>query len=143
MAKSVNIDFQFIGAPELAKAFSKLDSKQQAKAFKEAAKESAKPVLHAAKGLVKRRDGNLERTLKIKVFSNRRGVGAYVSTGTRKQLKIPPDAPGYYPMHLETGTSKMPAYPYLRPALAQTERIVLQKLGKAMGDAIERAWNSA
>jgi HK97 gp10 family phage protein len=50
----------------------------------------------------------------------RRGVVSVgVRTPTRAQLGIGKNAKWYYPAHIELGTKKAPARPYMRPALEQ------------------------
>jgi len=87
--------------------------------------------------------GLLASKLEIRSASRKRGVfGASVITPKRGNLykaamKKGPGwkhfgqalttafAKGYYPAHVELGTSKMPAHPYLRPSLKENKQNII------------------
>ena len=45
-----------------------------------------------------------------------------------------------YAPHVEFGTSRMPARPYLRPALAENKGAMVKEFGEALADIVEEAF---
>ena len=133
----MSIDIRVLGVPELSAAFNRMDEALQKKIMRKALKQGAAVVLPRAKQLVRRKSGKLAASLKVK-FSTRKGrMSAKIETGTREELGIKPDDKGYYPMSLETGHGNVPAYPYLRPALAEKEAEVLAQVKTTVAQGVE------
>lgn len=114
--------------------------------FRQAFRDGAKVVQAAAKANAPHRTGALKRSIKVR--SHRRSrvrFGVEVRTGTREELGIPADAPGYYPMSIETGWTfrggtTVPARPFLRPAFDQNKEKVVEAIRKKLGAAVAKEW---
>ena len=73
-----------------------------------------------------------------------------VLTGTLKRSLHQEDVPGQvavavgtdvpYAEHVEFGTSRMPARPYLRPALDENKGAMVKEFGEALSDIVEAAF---
>lgn len=125
MAKP-GFDIRILGSRRLQKKLNKLERRVQGRIMREAAKDAMKPVVQVAKQRAPVETGKTQKYIKAAAYSSRNGVGAMVRTGTRRQMGIEPDDPFYYPAAHEYGTSKMPARPFMRSALADRRRQVLR-----------------
>ena len=132
-----DIDISILGDKKLQRQLIGLVPKLQKRAFKDAAKRALVSVLADARRRVPVKSGRLKRSLKIKPLKG--GIGAIVSTGTRKALRIDANDPYYYPAAIEYGTKGKDARPFLRPALLNRTEEVLRIFGRELGPAIERA----
>ena len=122
-------DISILGDEALSKKFKSLEKAVQGKMLLPAMREAMKPVLSAARAAAPRDKGMLARKIKLSSVRLRgKGKGIAVRTPTRAQLGIPKGAKGYYPAHLEYGTRKMAARPYMRPALETNRSRVLDSL---------------
>ncbi len=109
------------GQRKLDRKLRRLDRKVQRKFQRRALRAAAKIVHADAKARAPKRSGIMARQLKVRTGRTRRGqASVLVRTGTRKEMGNIPNTPkgGYYPAHVELGTKKRPAKPFLRPALA-------------------------
>ncbi len=130
------------GFHELSQAFNKLPVTLQKKALKPALKVGAKIIQADAKRLSKRKSGDNKRFIKIKSMKRSRvKIGWNIVTGTREQLGIDKDDPFYYPMVLEYGSRKQPAYPYMRPALKNNRIHATNAIGVELGVRMDRVVN--
>jgi len=112
------IDIQMIGDKELQRKLRELPIAMERKIVRKALREAARPVLAAAKALAPVLTGRMKAGMKLRAEKAKRGhFGVQVVTPTRKELGIAGDDPYYYPMAVEVGTAKMPAHPFMRPAL--------------------------
>ena len=82
--------------------------------------------LNVAKELVPVDTGTLERSIHQEDVQGQLAV----TVGT--------DVP--YAEHVEFGTSKMPARPYLRPALDENKGAMVKEFGEALEDIVEAAF---
>ena len=92
----------------LEKRLKELGVKTAAKALRAALTAAAKPVVEEAKKRVPVRTGKLRDNI-VKSVSASGKRGAFARIGFRRKA--------FYGQFVETGTSKMPARPFLRPAL--------------------------
>lgn len=132
------IDITMFGDKELQRKLDRLPSKLQKRVVKGAAKKAAEPILAAAKARAPVRTGRHRDSMKITTKSGRKEIGAQIVTGTRKQLKIPADAKGYYPAAQEFGP-----HPHIRPALDAQRGAAIRIFGRELGPGIEREARSA
>lgn len=147
------LDITVTGDKELIAAFDALDEAVQKKALRRAARAVGKDIVALARSKVPKLSGRLAASIAVKALPRKRGVvGVRVMTGTAQQLGIPKTpgtkVPGYYPMHqerglkpkeTELGTRKLPARPYLRPALDELREPGLAKLGAVLWEEVQAA----
>lgn len=134
----MSVKITMLGAPQLQAKLKLLNDAMQKKIVKKVLKSVAKDVLlPAVDRNVPIDTGRLAASLKVKVFSKRNLFGAKVVTGTREELGIGPEEKGYYPMAVETGTSKQAAQPYLRPALHGNKDLIFEYTRNGLGSALE------
>jgi HK97 gp10 family phage protein len=130
-------DISLLGDRELQQQFRALPLAVQRKLLRQSFRAALRPVLTAARAAAPRLTGRLARTLRLRALRRRRGqLGMMVISGTRESLNIPADHPWYYPAHVELGTSKMPAQPYLRPAFDTQREHMLQTLARGIEEAM-------
>jgi HK97 gp10 family phage protein len=141
MAKS--FDISMTGGKELQAKFAKLPIKMQRLVLRKALPAAAEPIAASARAKAPVNTGALAASIHVtKAKAVRGGLKVSIATGTREELGIASDAPGFYPMSQETGwTSKdgvhHPAHPYLRPALHENEAKTLSTIGGAIGSSME------
>lgn len=145
-------DVRLDGDKELEAALRGLIGKDARSAMKQGLRDACRTiVLPKAKALAQANFGHrkelppgaqrLADSLKVKPTKSRRGVFGYgVKTGTRAELGIDPDDKHFYPNALEYGfhhrnaNRRIPARPYMRPALwEQVDRIM-----RTFGDGTRR-----
>ncbi|MCP4230781.1 MAG: hypothetical protein GY771_11645, partial [bacterium] len=98
----------------------------QNKAMRAALRKGMEPVASLAKQRAPVRTGRLQKSIKVASYRGKRGVlGAVVRTGTRRQLRITPENPYYYPSALEYGTKKRQGRSFLRSSLFDRKRQAL------------------
>lgn len=130
-------DLSLLGDQELNRQFKALPLVVQRKLLRQSFREALRPVLTAARANAPRLTGLLARTLRLRALKRRRGqLGMMVISGTRASLKIPATHPWYYPAHVELGTSKMPARPYLRPAFDTQRESMVRTLARGIEEAM-------
>jgi len=138
------IDISFLGDRELEKKLRKLgDPRTQASAARSALRDGAKVVLGESQRLVPVRTGRLKESLKVRAFSagsrKKRGeFGREVRTGTREELGIAPDDPGYYPAAVEFGHGNVPPRSYLRAAAQNVKTEALATVRSALWRRIQQ-----
>lgn len=131
-------DVSVLGDRALQKKLDRLGKAAGGKMLQSAMREAMKPVLAAARAAAPRDTGTLARKIKLSSVRLRgKGKGVAVRTPTRAQLGIPKDAKGYYPAHVEFGTRKMPARPYMRPALETNRSRALELLRTGLWARLE------
>jgi hypothetical protein len=162
----MRFDLSLRGDRELAQALASLLPKVQARVLRGAFRRAARPVLQTAKAnvLALRITGlatePLARGLKIVALPARRGrIGVAVQTPTRRELVTASirraarrgarlssttrlstaiTSTWYYPAHIELGTKRTPAQPYLRGALEQHRAATTAQLRTEILQGIER-----
>lgn len=133
MAK--NFDISMTGDKELQAKFAKLHPKLQRLLIVSSMKKAAEPIAAAASQKAPVNTGALAASIHVtKAKAVRGGVKVSISTGTRADLGIEADAPGYYPMSQEMGWTdesgrQHAAHPYMRPALNENENQTLKTIG--------------
>ena len=149
------MSFQVVGLKDVNKVFQELadeigDKKATSKILVPAVREAMKPVLQAARADAPEDTGALKRSLQIearrpnrrdkksKYVSSTDNVIAVVTTASGKKLKkmgIKSDARS---IAQEFGTAKIPAHPYLRPALESESFNVANKLGAIISKRLDK-----
>lgn len=112
------VEFEIKGFDELARKLRRLSSTKAKAIFRTAMREAAKTVvLPAAQRAVPFDTGNLLNAIEIKAIKrSRKRQGVNVRIRERSRMLLPITGSGYYPTHIEWGTKKMKAQPFLRPA---------------------------
>lgn len=126
-------DISILGDKELVKRLRKLEFKTERKYVKKAMRESMRNVLRRSKAMAPVRTGALRKGIKLRAGKTRYGVHRMVvRTGTRKEMGLPeydPDGSAaarfYYPAHIELGTGKTRAIPFLRKPLESSRAVVV------------------
>ena len=142
MSSGSFIDISVIGDKALQKSLRELGApKYQRKVVRKALREAAKPILRSAREKVPSDTGKLRKGLRIRAAKSRRGrFGIRVMTPPRAYLGIDPEAKGYYPAHVELGTRRMAARPYLRPAFDENREKSLGLFARELRKAIDAEW---
>lgn len=116
------------GADEIEQRLKELGIKALP-AVQQAIMEGAKIVAEEAKSRVRKKTGALAESITV-------GKPKEAQLGEVSAI-IGPGREGFYGMFLELGTSKMPAYPFLVPALKaskrQVEEAVAREIRKGLG----------
>lgn len=122
MASPLGFDISILGDKDLDRKFAQATAKLQKKVLRPAMRKGARPILQDAKVGAPVRLGRMKKTLKIRAMKRSRNrIGVMIQTGTRAQLGIDANDPYYYPMAVETGTRRMAARPFMRPALKKNK----------------------
>lgn len=119
-----------------------LKAEVAAKALQTAARKAFQPVLWAARGLVPVDSGALRDSMKIAVSKADEGdmiVSVGITIGKKQGGKTGELAPSTRWHFIELGTAKMPAQPYLRPALDENAAAVVEIFKEELAKQIERA----
>jgi hypothetical protein len=161
-------DISILGDRELEEVLRFLPENLERKVLNRAIKEAAKIVLDDAKRLAPVDSGQLKRALHIRTMRRKRGrIGYLIASGTRSELGIADTAKGFYPAAIhygwfpknvkaqhrskfahdrllraflkkEYGSLRVPARPYLRQALLQDDRRVLNHVRDALRRGLEK-----
>ena len=135
----MSIDISVLGDKELSDALNKLEGLNRTGIFAQASKKSMRVVLRDIKSKAPVDTGAMQRAFgarSIKPMSGRRArgaVGARVLLPTRKMLRIPANAKGYYPAAQEFGWKThgggyVPAKRFVRDALYGNRSAVFNSL---------------
>ena len=128
------INISVLGSEELQRRLNALPAKVGKKIARKALRAGAKLVQARAKALVPVDEGDLRKSLKVRTRKRRKRqpdvFGIEVQTGTREQLGIKADAPGYYPLAVEYGYHRVDGTwiaprSYLRAAIDATRARVI------------------
>lgn len=128
--KAFSIDVE--GAPELARTLATMEPRVAKKLTRKAMREASKLVKDDAKRRVPVDSGKLKRAIVVRALKRSRS-----RFGTQVQTKdgfFKGDS--FYGGFIELGTKKMPARPYLRPALYDNEAKVRQKFVESLREFI-------
>lgn len=143
---ALEVDISVVGAPELIAKFGALEAKMQTKIARAAMRASAKRIKARVVANVSGQPVGVFTGRLLAAFTRAKikterakqgGIRLGVALPTRAELGIRPDEKGYYPTALEYGTDKMPARPYLRPAVDNHRDQELTQIGKEIGQAVE------
>lgn len=97
-----------------------------------ALRQSANVVLEESRLLARRRTGLLKKSINV-VDRGIRGDTIYFSVSVRQRA--------FYGKFLEFGTSRMPAYPFMRPAAENTAYESVAVLAQNLGSGLEIEWS--
>lgn len=117
------------GLPRLRAQFSELKDKSQRAVLRSAIRSAARPVVKEAKLLVPVDEGDLKAGIKSSVS---------VKQGGSVEALIGFEQDDFYGRFVELGTSKMPARPFLRPALENKQDEVVKIFADAIDAQIQR-----
>jgi HK97 gp10 family phage protein len=142
-AIGVTLDFK-----DVQKALENLPKEFQKSAEKAVLRAGSKPILKAARGRVAKNTGNLKKSLGVTITSNKSGwVGAKVGprsgykyktkTGRKKRAGQLADAQEIA-WYLETGTPKMSARPFIRPAIDAAQSEVIDAMAAGLEKHLTR-----
>lgn len=140
------VDVRVLGVPELEKALKRLEARTQKKIVRKALRESAKRtkarvIDNLSGNKVQVRTGQLREAFEKAPIrgSTRRGfIRVGVVFPERDALGIDAKDKHYYPTAVEYGHGSVPPYPFLRPAIDEHKEGEFRKIGKDIGDGIER-----
>lgn len=119
----VRVGVQLIQDPRLLAELRSLPDNVQRRALRPCLTASTKIILQSVKSLVPVDTGALKKNIKAKSGKrSRKGLSRFVWLPPRESLGIDSTSKWYYPAHLEYGTSKMPAKPFLRPGFDRAEQ---------------------
>ena len=132
------IDISFTGDKKLQRKLARVVVQTQRKIVRASMRKAMKVVKDRAQALVPVDTGKLRNSIR-QMSRTKRGISrAYVATGTREELGIPPDAKGFYPAVIEYGTRERPAHSYLRRAMEEKRTEVIRKAADEIGRGITR-----
>lgn len=126
-----NLNQNVIDTSELlqfAKVLQKIDDKGIAE-LDSLVKDATLPVLHKAQSLAARRTGKLQSAIKMKKVKSKRKTRIVYRVFTSKVK---------YSFHVEGGTTKMQAQPYMRPALDQNKQRAATDISKGIIKVVDR-----
>lgn len=125
------ISVEIEGTKELEKAFARL-GKQASEHLEESVLSGAEIIRQSAIQKAPYKTGNLrgniEKATSLKSFG-------------RVEVDIGPNRKAWYAHFLEYGTSKMPAKPFLRPAIDENRDTASREILGQLKSIIERLWN--
>lgn len=134
MARARNYKTKVEGADELVKMFGLMQDEAEA-ILEEASEEGAKIVLNEAKSNVKFVSGKLRDSLDIKPEKSKKPT----KKAHRVYSKGVRQGGVRYGVFVETGTSKMEAQPFLRPALDKNKGRIIRKVKETIVKGIDKA----
>jgi len=121
------------GDRELRAKLESMSRGMQNKAMRAALRKGMEPVAALAKQRAPVLTGRLQKSIKVASYRGKRGIlGAVVRTGTRRQLRITPEEPYYYPAALEYGTKKRKGRSFMRSSLFDRKRQALSLTEKEL-----------
>jgi HK97 gp10 family phage protein len=127
------ITMQIKGLPQLQRTAARLPGVAQEHAQATVAS-AVRAVEARARSLVRRDTGALQGAIHGRVEGLRGGVG--IAGGMINGRR-----PATYWRHVEFGTVRVPARPFLRPA-AEAEVPVVEQRARDLGQQLERAWGT-
>lgn len=135
--KSFNISM--VGDRKLQRKLASLRKVVQTPIVRDSMAHAMKPVQEMAQANAPVLTGRLKKSIKIGSFSAKGGViGAAVRSGTRRQLRIEPSDPYYYPAALEYGTAKKPAKSFMRAAMFAKRGEVIARFRRNLKRILEK-----
>jgi len=133
----MDVKFDLKGMADLERELNQLTLKARASVLRGALNKAIDPILQAARQNVSaqftERSGTLRRSIK-KSATAPRG-----SNGFTAEAKVGVTGEGFYGRFLEFGTSKMPARPFMRPAVDAHAQEVVDLFASEMRRRIEAA----
>lgn len=126
----MQFSFRLLGQKEIIRRLSLMPDATAGKALSKAAMAGAKVIVSAAKARAPVRTHKLQESITAEVTEKSRD---------HVEAKIGPGKSGFYGMFHELGTSKMPARPFLRPVLDESEEQVIQAVWRELEAQILKA----
>jgi len=123
------MSIQVLGLEKLRAQFSELSDRSQREVLRNSLRSAARPVVTEAKRLVQVDRGDLKKAIKSALS---------VKSGGEAQALIGFEKDKFYGRFVELGTSKMPAEPFLRPALINKQEEVVKIIAQALAAQIAR-----
>jgi len=114
--------------PALQRDFADLTAKMQRQVLRAALQKSARLVARSAKQKVPRRTGALQKAI---------GTRTSVRSATAEST-IGFNRKAFYGRFIELGTSKMAAKPFLRPALDENQRQIVDTFIESINEGVEK-----
>ena len=136
MAKRGGLELYLFGSTSLELAMHRLEKTMQKKIMRKALREEAKRLRETIREKVPKDTGNLAKKMQVRSMRRSRvRFGVVVRTPPADKLKGIPRTPntkkpGYYPAHLELGTKRQAAKPYMRPSLDAHREGLLDRVGR-------------
>lgn len=147
------VDISLIGDAELQAALRELVPAVQRKIVRKGLRVAGNIHLKAAKAAAqnysKGTEGRVDdpfmpkvaKLLKLRSLKrSRKGFGVQIVTPTREELGLPPERKGYPPAHIELGTAKTPALPFMRWAFDQNEPRMTEAIADSVREGIDEVW---
>lgn len=131
MANQPSFETHIEGLDFLARQFADLEAKAQRKVWRTSLRKGARPVMKEMRDTVPVDEGDTKRAVaqSVKVQRDK----ANVDIGIRRKAKGRPGAR----VHLiEFGTSKMPARPFMRPAIDKKGHEAVERIGDVFREEI-------
>ena len=142
------IDIKLLGDRELERKLARFERKLQRRIIVRAFKRHLEVVRqriinHLSGDPVEPRTGRLRSAMatarkRSATRRPRRIVRWGLAWPTRAELGIAPDDPHFYPAAIEYGTEKVPAKPFMRPAIDRYRKLDVARLARAMKREIRR-----
>lgn len=121
------------GIEDFKKALDKLEKKLRNKIIRAAMRDGLKIIAKDAKDRAPEDTGAMRDSIKVKSGKRKK------DTLSMQVIVEGGHGDSWVPLHIEAGTAKMPAKPFLRPALWDHEQEVRQLVLDKISDAIEGA----
>jgi HK97 gp10 family phage protein len=141
MAKSGAFNLKLSGDKELIRALDALARKDAAAAIRKGIRAGGNIMLAAAKAYVPKDEGDLKRSLKLRVSKKKKRQEYALRVQTGESAIGTGDQ--FYARMLEYGTSKMEARPWLRPAFAHNRSTAARVAKEIILSEILRRANKA
>jgi len=119
----VETSFNLTGDKQLERALKNVNKAAEGRALRKATKAGAEVIVQEARNKAPYKTGKLKRAIRSK-FGQARGRIVTVEIG--------PAPRAHYGGFLEVGTSRMPAQPFLRPAMDETKQEAVDILRAAL-----------
>ena len=127
----MNVDFKVEGLKELDKALKRLPLKARGQVMRKALSKAMEPVKQSAISLAPIRTGNLRQSI-VKRTSIPKAGNNFTA-----EARVSVTTDGWYGMFHEFGTVKMPAHPFMRPAIDNNSDAALTIFRRELKESIE------
>ncbi len=140
------IEIEVTGESNIDIALRTLGPKIEKRILTKAFRIGAKVILRQARANLAvisktgRHTGPIARRLSVRALRRQKNrVGVMIQTPTREKLGISPGNKWYYPAHIELGTRRTTAQPYLRNAFDENIKDVDALVIAAINEEVEKA----
>ena len=125
----MEVQFKFEGDKQLKKKLESLNRTARGRALRKAAKAGAEEVVKEAKRRVPVDTGKTQKHIRS-WFTERKSESVTVAVGVTAKSRV------HVARFLETGTSKMAARPFLRPAIEEKQRQAVEATHETMVEEV-------